>query len=264
MKTTYFKIMAVVLTANFCLALHASDQNLKSKPQVRQYNPHHFFNSEVLAKGEKQISVLGSAKFGVTERLELGTHGLFLMAGFYNLSLKHLMFKKKDWQTSFTSHTFFITNDTNEIDEDTLEEKKGTSNLWISAFGIVTTSKLRKKTFFSWGLYDLYLANTQSADHLDVQGHFISPTIAVDHQLNKNWYLTATLTYAAYVFFSIESDVGDANIDASLFQSSDLGIDPIVSFLTATYTRGAFNLEFGLLRIPGTFLPYANVFWRFN
>ena len=123
---------------------------------------------------------------------------------------------------------------------------------------------MSQKTQISWGLYDLYISNYQTTDHLDVQGHFISPSLALDYFMDYNWSFTGTLAYSTYINFNIESDIGDAKIDANLFQNDALGIEPILSFLTLTYRYNSFHTEFGFVKLPGTFLPYLNIFWRFQ
>lgn len=226
-------------------------------------NPHHFFNAELLKPEEKQIGISGNFKVGVNKKYELGSQGLILLTGVPNVYLKHRMFKFEKAQTSFVNHTFYVSLESESVDQETLEVQNINTTTLMSAMGIVTTHKVSSKANWSWGVYDLYLSQSSSDDNTDLQAHFITPSAAVDYRLSDNWVATATLAYTAYITLSLESDSADFTFDSRLFAGSDIGITPLVSFLTTTYTNGSFNIEFGGLVFTTAFTPYINLFWRF-
>ena len=71
--------------------------------------PHHFFNAELLPKGDSMTSIIGNTKYGLFETTEIGTQGIYLALGTPNLYLKHSMFEFENVKTSFVMHTFFAT-----------------------------------------------------------------------------------------------------------------------------------------------------------
>lgn len=229
------------------LGLPAARAALSSK------NPlHHQFNAKLLNPNEKQISIAGNTKLGITENLELGTQALFLLADVPNIALKHRMFDLGSIKTAFTSHTFIA-----NLDDLSL----------IGSFhGVTSDYQLNPQASMSFGVYDLFVHLT-GADNLKGEFHTITPMLAYDHILSSNWGLTG-LVFLPF-FGSLELVSNFADIEA-LFEyykgiKSEEGY-PAFFFLSATNSWDTVNFEVGGIVFtlnPGLQL-YFNIFWRFE
>ena len=216
-------------------------------------NPiHHQFNAKLLNPSEKQISIAGNTKLGISENLELGTQFLFLLADVPNFALKHRMFDLGVAQTAFTSQTFFAN----------MEDL----SLVASFHGVTTDYALSSQSNLSFGVFDLFVHLTGS-DNLKGEFHTITPMLAYDHILNSSWGLTG-LIFLPF-FGSLELISNFADIEA-LFEyykgiKSEEGY-PAFFFLSATNSWETVNFEVGGLVFtlnPGLQL-YFNIFWRFE
>ena len=213
---------------------------------------HHQFNAKLLDPAEKQISIAGNAKFGVTSSLELGTQFLFLAADIPNISIKHRMFDLGKVQTAFTSHTFLAN----------VEEL----SLIASFHGITSDYQLSSQSNLSLGVFDLFV-HLKGDDNLQGEFHTISPMLAYDQIINSHWGLTGLIFLP--IFGSLELVSNFADIEA-LFEyykgiKSDEGY-PAFLFLSATNSWERVNFEFGgmILASNPALQLYFNIFWRFK
>lgn len=215
-------------------------------------NPiHHQFNAKLLSPAEKQISIAGNAKIGVTKNLEVGTQLLFLAGGFPNIAIKHRMFDLGTVQTAFSSHTFMA--------------KAEDLSLTGSFHGVSTDYQISPLSNLTIGVYDLFV-HLKGSDNLQGEFHTITPMLAFDQILSSSWGFTGLVFLP--VFGSLELVSNFADIEA-LFEyykgiKSEEGY-PAFFFLSATNSWESVNFEFG-----GQFSPlnpglqlYFNIFWRF-
>jgi len=226
--------------------------------------PHHFFNAKLLDPYDHQISMVGNYKYGFSDTLELGTQGLFLLGRGLNLSLKHQMFSGPSYQTSFTSHTLYFSNESTRDHSEKGTKTKVSTTVFASALGIVTSSQLQRNGYLNWGLLDYFILYATSDDNIELNVHIISPLVGYDYVMNPSFSLSAVLAYPALMIGHLESDFADADIMLNLIQGIPPGINPSLMFLTGTYTDGNFNVEGGLMFIGKFSFPYVNLFWRFQ
>lgn len=212
---------------------------------------HHFFNARLLASGEAQVSMFGNAKFGVSPNLELGIQGLgYLMQGpAYNLAVKHQMFQGEGFVSSFNSHSFF------------LPSEYGSLSGFLSLHGFVTTLDLSPKTYFNFGLYDLYIYLKDESEDT-VRGHVLAPMIGLDYYVSPRQYLTFIWVQPAYAFAQANTDFGDIESEVDLVKS---GIEKSrFVFVSTTFAWSRFHLEPGVFVFGESSSYYLNLFWRFH
>lgn len=264
-----FRLLKYILTFFIFLniPLTAFSEISESQPM------HHFFNSRLLAPNEKKVAIPGNSGLGITENFEVGTNLLFDLILSPNLSVKHRMFHRPTFETSFTGQIFYLqlssssSNSDKESDSyrDDSETKEEKQTYVIFPFGIITTFDLSKTQALSVGLLDVYLhANSTDLD-TKINFHIITPTLAYDHIFTKSWGLSAVLAYPVYLRAEIESDVLDAKGSMDLVSSLPGDEHPMLGFLTLTNSYDIFNIEFGLFCYSAAGASiFANAIWRWK
>jgi len=227
----------------------------KTEPQ----HLHHFFNARLLRPKEQQISIYGNFKVGLSDDWEFGSQPLGVLIGAPNVALKHRMFSTGRHDTSFTSHSFYMSHRQDRA----LDDKEVTFNTFISAFGVITTTTLEHGHYLNWGLLDFYIRHSLSVDSLKLNSHILAPVIGYDYYISPSLAFSGVITYPALLIGKLESDYADADIMAFLTNIPS-NVNPWTMFLTAVYTNGRFNIEGGIVAISGMPLPYLNLFWRFS
>ncbi len=218
-----------------------------------QHAPHHFFNAQVLDKGEAQVAISGNVKYGILPELEIGTQFALLTLpkpNIWNFALKHRMFETAESKTSFVSHSFYT--------------KSGTTDAIASLYGIVNTREfLHPHSLLSLGLFDGLLIESQSQQSYNA--HRLTPSIAWDWVIAKHWAMSLIVVKPIYALEQAQSvDAGELSkqVDFTKQQS-----EFAYSSATFTYSGDSFNFEFGAIS-PSTqldfIMPYINMFWRFH
>jgi hypothetical protein len=230
------------------------------------------FNANILERNEGEVSLAGNGRYGVTEGLELGSQGLFLLTGIPNLSTKYEMFKERSYTTAFNAHLFHVKSNLGakaEKDGDSSSadgaEQSGSMAATFGYFGAMTTLRMDQRDYLSFGVYDIFMRQTAEVMHEKLSMHSVSPTIGYDKYLSPHLAMTAGLSYPAFIFVSAMSDAADASGVINLLDLGKSNIQsPSLGFLTFTYSSGNLNLEGGLMGLGGRGLPYGNIFWRFR
>ncbi len=257
--------LLIIFFGFFLFAEHALSEITESQPI------HHFFNARLLQPEEKQISIVGNAKMGVSENFELGTQGaLLLFTASPNIAVKHRMFRREGFETSFTGHAFYLqmsgtpSEDDESIEGSSTEKKKEKRTYFFFPFGVVTTFDLSPGKALSAGILDVYLYSDSTDLHTSMRLHIFTPVVAYDHVLKDDWGFSAILAYPIYLRAELESDVLDTEGSMNLLSGVKAEDHPILGFLTMTRSVESLNIEFGAIVFGQTLYPYANIFWRWK
>lgn len=211
--------------------------------------PTHSFNAFLLEKNEKQISIFSTARYGVSEDLELGTNFLMAVLNIPNLAVKHRMFNFEDHQTSFISHIGVLT-----------EDDLNTFGYW----GINHSWVFDQQTVYSFGFMNLFLRSRDSffgSKQQSFDGYSVN--LSADYSYSKRTAFNATLLLPVFVNVESKLDVADLEYSEWAFLNFRSSLTPVV-FLSSTFTFGVFNLEPGLIAQINNLPPglYINLFWR--
>ncbi len=230
---------------------------------------HHMFNANLLDPGEIEVSVAGNGRIGLTEQLEIGTQGAAsILFASPNISLKHEMFRTSSFHTAFNAHLFYsrrqMPDDPLGADAASTEPSSETMTIFLGYVGAMTTLPTTARNQFSFGAYDFFLRLSTDSDNAVMKIQALSPTIAYDHYFARKWGVTAALAYPAYILLSQDSDLATIDGAISFLEADSSAINPSLGFLTATYQANQTNIEFGMITIGSSGIPYANVFWRFK
>lgn len=213
---------------------------------------HHQFNAKLLKPHEKQISIAGNAKLGITENLELGTQLFFLLGKINNISIKHRMFDLGEVQTAFSSHSFIAR----------MEELS-----FIASFhGVTTDYELSSNANLSLGVFDLFV-HLNGKDNLRGEFHTITPMLAYDQIINSNWGITGLVFLPLLGSLELVSNFADIEALFEYYKGikSEEGY-PAFFFFSATNSWDRVNFELGALMftLDPRLQLYFNVFWRFQ
>ena len=228
---------------------------------------HHFYNARLLQPGEWQLSVAGNFKIGLTDNYQVGTQGLLTTLGYLNISAKHRMFYGDGWTTALTTHVLSLSADSAQGTDSTSSEDGGeasSSSLIFAPTGVVTTNRIIPGGYLNWGLLDYFVYQSSSSLDSKVSMHLLSPVLGYDQYLSKHWAFGITMSYAAFLFGTVESDAFDLELSANLITGLPSKYNPSIGFATFTYSLVNFNFEFGALVVAQSPIPYLNVFWRVN
>lgn len=233
----------------FLMALGSSQYSFAS---LFETDLHHSFNAGQLKQGEHQISVVGNYKYGLTDQLEVGSQGTFLLLStptIPNIYVNHRMFNLEKSKTNFTSHMFYFDN----------------SLLGYAA--LKNSFALGKSTVLSVSVFNYFALSVQDSwlrDEIDVSNFYL-PAVNLDQQINENWAFSALAKVAVYG--RLESTADSIEIEADYFILRD--VRELAAFGMATFTAKVSDmtyLEFGggAVGYDGNIaaFPYFNVFWR--
>ena len=213
---------------------------------------HHQFNASLLQPGEKQISVAGNFRYGLTEHFEFGSQGTLLASGMLNLSMKHRMFTQPKFRTSFSSHSYFFKNNDPELYS------------LISFHGVMTDYDILPGTTIIGGLYDLF-AWVKGDDNLSGEFHNITPMIGADKVLSPSWGMTLLIFMPLWGSLELVSNYADLAAEFEYYKGakSEEGYPGLI-FFSMTRSFRAVNLEFGAIYFnpAKNVFPYVNLFWR--
>lgn len=234
-----------LLLAGLCLFQKAGASEREGKA------PAHFFNAQGLTPGTYQINALSQVKVAISDDLELNTitAAYLFRPTFWNIGIKHKMFKTERVLTSFNSHSFIF---------------KSSSDLYMASLhGIVSSVSIDNSHSLNFGLMDglvmTFAPTTQSSLHL------ITPLIGWDWVRNRNWSLSAMFARPIYAIGQLVSDEsGEGNLQIDFTRKN---YNPGLGFISSSYVWDSYRLEMGAVYISietGSFAPYLNFFWSFG
>lgn len=214
---------------------------------------HHQFNAELLKPGEKQISLMANFKIGISPTLELGTQAFFLsLSNTPNVSIKHHMFDRESVKTTFSSHSFFLSEDA--------------FNIFGSLHGVTSTFySILPDTNFNVGFYDLFL-KLNGEDNLEGEVHNFSVLVGQDVYLSSNWVMTGFIFIPFISTVELVSNFADVEAIFEYYRGMKFEEGyPIFLFASLTRSWEVFNMELGTYYFNPNkiFSPYINMFWRF-
>ncbi len=214
--------------------------------------PSHFLNSQTIGEG-MEVSYMGNLVYALDKNTDIGTQGLFLLAGLPNLYLKHRMFDFDNGSTTFNTYLLPI--------------RKGST--WGGGLGfyysVTTGLELSPSSTInigggSAGCLDKSLVLSGEGTALNLYHIDLSYDLIISKTLSFNF---GTLIFP-YIDVDMESEFIDAKITG--FNPALSEIIPFFATLTFSPTDSSFNLEGGFWGIsPGQqsgLSPYLSLYWR--
>lgn len=211
----------------------------------------HSFNANTYNSNEWSLSIYSGARYGITDRIEVGTNLSSNLTGLYNFMVKNKLYEDDKLRFAINGYLFYINDEyiSEEFDSITMP------------FFFNSSFKLLPKLDINGGI--IYLFNRSMDTSSKIMVNLLGAHAGADFYLSKHSAFTMIAGLPFYASGSLSDSFSSLDISSTVTDPTE----NIPFYLSYNYSLTHFNLEIGtflpIFTSTLAYFPLLSLYWRF-